>query len=76
MFSCLNRQKPELVVEQFDFHCGLSQCKALAKHLLLHFATEIQRVEVAMGHNLWLHFGVDEHSFATYFDVHLGFPGF
>ena len=25
---------------------------------------------MAMGHNLWLHFGVDEHSFATYFDVH------
>ena len=25
---------------------------------------------MAMGHNLWLHFGVDEHPFATYFDVH------
>ena len=23
-----------------------------------------------MGHNLWLHFGVAEHPFATYFDVH------
>ena len=23
-----------------------------------------------MGHNLWLHFGVDEHPFATHFDVH------
>ena len=29
---------------------------------------------LAMGHNLWLHFGVDEHPFATY--VHQGFPGF
>ena len=27
----------------------------------------------AMGHNLWLHFGVDEHPFATYFDVHQGY---
>ena len=26
-----------------------------------------------MGHNLWLHFGVDEHPFATYFDVHQGY---
>ena len=25
-----------------------------------------------MGHNLWLHFGVDEHLFATFFDVHQG----
>ena len=25
-----------------------------------------------MAHNLWLHFGVDEHPFATYFDVHQG----
>ena len=25
---------------------------------------------MAMGHNLWLHFEVDEHPFATYFDVH------
>ena len=25
---------------------------------------------VAMGHNLWPHFGVDEHPLATYFDVH------
>ena len=24
----------------------------------------------SMGHNLWLHFGVEEHSFATCFDVH------
>ena len=23
-----------------------------------------------MGHNLWLHFGVDEHLFTTYCDVH------
>ena len=30
----------------------------------------------AMGHNLWLHFGVDEHPFATYLDVHQEFPGF
>ena len=22
-----------------------------------------------MGHNLWLHFGVDEHPFVPYFDV-------
>ena len=29
-----------------------------------------------MGHNLSLPFGVDEHPFATYFDVHQGFPGF
>ena len=27
---------------------------------------------LAMGHNLWLHFGVDEHPFAT-FEVHQGF---
>ena len=26
-----------------------------------------------MGHNLWLHFGADEHPFATYFDVHHGY---
>ena len=26
-----------------------------------------------MGHTLWLHFGVDEHPFATYFDVHRGY---
>ena len=25
---------------------------------------------MAMGHNLWLYFGVDEHPFATYFDAH------
>ena len=31
---------------------------------------------VAMGHNLWLHFGVDEHPFATYFDVHQGYRVF
>ena len=24
--------------------------------------------QLAMGHNLWLHFGVDEHPFATYFE--------
>ena len=28
---------------------------------------------LAMGHNLWLHFGVDEHPVATYFDVHQGY---
>ena len=28
------------------------------------------RSKMAMGHNLWLHFGVDEHPFATYFDAH------
>ena len=29
---------------------------------------------MAMGHNLWRsHFGVDEHPFATYFDVHQGY---
>ena len=28
---------------------------------------------LAMGHNLCLHFGVDEHPFATYFDVHQGY---
>ena len=27
---------------------------------------------LATGHCLWLHFGVDEHPFATYFDVHRG----
>ena len=26
-----------------------------------------------MGHNPWLHFDVDEHPFATYFDVHQGY---
>ena len=26
-----------------------------------------------MGHSLWLHFGVDEHPFATYFDVRQGY---
>ena len=25
-----------------------------------------------MGYNVWLHFGVDEYPFATYFDVHQG----
>ena len=25
---------------------------------------------MAIGHKLRLHFGVDEHPFATYFDVH------
>ena len=29
--------------------------------------------DMAMGHNLWLYFGVDEHPFATYFDVHQGY---
>ena len=24
------------------------------------------------GHDLWLHFGVDEHPFASYFDVFIG----
>ena len=28
--------------------------------------------QLAMGHNLWLHFGVGEHPFATYFDVSPG----
>ena len=28
---------------------------------------------VAMAHNLWLHFGVDEHPFASYFDVDQGY---
>ena len=31
---------------------------------------------IAMGHTLWLHFGVDEHPFATYFDVLQRFPAF
>ena len=31
---------------------------------------------VAMGHNLCLHFGKDEHPCTTYFDVHQGFSGF
>ena len=26
-----------------------------------------------MGHNLWLHFGVDEHPFTTCVDVHQGY---
>ena len=31
---------------------------------------------VAMGHSPWRsHFGVDEHPFATYFDVHQGYRG-
>ena len=30
-------------------------------------------IHMAMGHNLWLHFGLDEHPFATYFDVHQGY---
>ena len=29
-----------------------------------------------MGHNLWLHLGVDENPFATYFDVSRGFLRF
>ena len=28
---------------------------------------------VAMGHNLWLQFGADEHPCTTYFDVHQGY---
>ena len=28
---------------------------------------------MAMGQKLWLHFGVDEHPFASYFDVHQGY---
>ena len=28
---------------------------------------------MAMGHDLWLHFGPDEHPLATYFDVHQGY---
>ena len=31
------------------------------------------RNPMAVGQNLWLHFGVDEHLFATYFDVHQGY---
>ena len=31
------------------------------------------RLYMAMGHNLWLHFGVDAHPFATSFDVHQGY---
>ena len=30
-------------------------------------------IYMAMGHSLWLHFGVDEHPFATYFDAHQGY---
>ena len=33
-------------------------------------------VSMAMGHNLWLYFGVDEHPFATYFNVHQGYHWF
>ena len=29
--------------------------------------------DLVMGQNLWLHFGVDKHPFATYFDVHQGY---
>ena len=29
-----------------------------------------------MGHKLWLHFGLDAHAFATYFDVHQGYQGY
>ena len=32
--------------------------------------------DMAMGHNLWLHFGADEHPCTTYFAVHQGFLGF
>ena len=28
---------------------------------------------VAMRHNLWLHFGVDEHPLASYVDVYQGY---
>ena len=31
---------------------------------------------MAMGHNLWLHFGVDEQLCAAYFEVHQGYQGF
>ena len=31
-----------------------------------------RKLNMAMGHNLWLHFGVDEHPFATCVDVHQG----
>ena len=33
-------------------------------------------LQMAMGHNLWLRFRVDEHPFATCFDVHQGVQGF
>ena len=40
------------------------------------FVVWLGRLHVAMGHNLWRsRFGVDEHPFASYFDVHQGFPG-
>ena len=32
-----------------------------------------RKPHMAMGHNLWLHFGVDEHPCTTYFDVHQGY---
>ena len=32
-----------------------------------------EKMDLAMGHNLWLHSGVDEHPFTTYFDVHQGY---
>ena len=35
-----------------------------------------QRSHMAMGHNLCLHFGADEHPCTAYFDVRQGFPGF
>ena len=35
-----------------------------------------RKENMAMVHNLWLHFGADEHPLATDFDVHQGFPGF
>ena len=28
---------------------------------------------MAIEHNLWLHFGADEHPFVTYFEVHQGY---
>ena len=37
------------------------------------FRAPINWFLLAMGHKLWLHFGVDEHRFATYFDVHQGY---
>ena len=39
-------------------------------HLFLH---SLLPDHMAMGRSLWLHFGVDEHPFATYFDVHQGY---
>ena len=33
----------------------------------------VDALDQVMGHNLWFHSGVDEHPFATYFDVHQGY---